>query len=129
LKKKGKDIVTVIGAGITLHEALKAYEALKKEGIYIRVIDAYSVSPIDGENIARAVKKTNGNVVVAEDHFAKGGLGDAVSSILKNHTEMVHLAVKELPRSGQPDELLEKYGISARHIQDAVKSLIKRQKA
>jgi transketolase len=128
LKKNSKDVVTVIGAGVTLHEALKAYEALKVEGIYVRVIDAYSVSPIDGENISRAVKKTNGNVVVAEDHFAEGGLGDAVSSILKGHTEMVHLAVKELPRSGQPEELLDKYGISSRHIQDAVKSFIKRQK-
>jgi transketolase len=128
LKKNSKDVVTVIGAGVTLHEALKAYEALKKEGIYVCVIDAYSVSPIDGENISRAVKKTNGNVVVAEDHFAEGGLGDAVSSALKGHFEMVHLAVKELPRSGQPDELLDKYGISAHHIQDAVKSLIKRQK-
>jgi transketolase len=128
LKKNAKDVVTVIGAGITLHEALKAYEALKKEGIYVRVIDAYSVSPIDAENIARAVKKTSGNVVVAEDHFAEGGLGDAVSSVLKGNTEMVHLAVKELPRSGQPEELLDKYGISARHIQDAVKSLIERSK-
>jgi transketolase len=128
LKKNSKDVVTVIGAGITLHEALKAYEMLKKEGVYVRVIDAYSVSPIDGENILQAVKKTNGKVVVAEDHFAKGGLGDAVSSVLKGNSVMVHLAIKELPRSGQPDELLDKYGISARHIQDAVKSLIKSRK-
>ncbi len=128
LKKNSKDVVTVIGAGITLHEALKAYEMLKKEGVYVRVIDAYSVSPIDGENILQAVKKTNGKVVVVEDHFAKGGLGDAVSSVLKGHSEMVHLAIKELPRSGQPDELLDKYGISARHIQDAVKSLITSRK-
>jgi transketolase len=128
LKKNSKDVVTVIGAGITLHEALKAYEMLKKEGIYVRIIDAYSVSPIDGENILQTVKKTNGKVVVAEDHFAKGGLGDAVSSVLKGQSEMVHLAIKELPRSGQPDELLDKYGISARYIQGAVKSLIKSRK-
>jgi transketolase len=124
LKTNSKDVVTVIGAGITLHEALKAYEALKKEGIYIRVIDAYSVSPIDAEGLSRAVKKTNGKVVVVEDHFAEGGLGDAVSSALEGHGDILHLAVKDLPRSGQPDELLDKYGISARHIQDAVKSLI-----
>jgi transketolase len=128
VKKSSKDVVTVIGAGITLHEALKAYEALKKEGIYVRVIDAYSVSPIDGENISQAVTKTNGKVVVAEDHFEEGGLGDAVSSALKGHAEMVHLAVKDLPRSGQPDELLDRYGISAIHIQNAVKTLIKSQK-
>jgi transketolase len=124
LKKNSKDVVTVIGAGITLHEALKAYDALRKEGIYVRVIDAYSVSPVDGEGVSRAVKKTNGKAVVVEDHFADGGLGDAVSSAIKGHADIVHLAVKELPRSGQPDELLDKYGISARHIQDAVKSLI-----
>jgi transketolase len=124
LKKNNKDVVTVIGAGITLHEALKAYEALKKEGIYVRVIDAYSVSPVDGEGISRAVKKTNGKVVVVEDHFAEGGLGDAVSSGINGHADIVHLAVKDLPRSGQPDELLDKYGISARHIQNAVRSLI-----
>lgn len=125
LKKNSKDVVTVIGAGITLHEALKAYEELKKEGIYVCVIDAYSVSPIDGAGISRAVNKTNGNVVVVEDHFARGGLGDAVSSALKGHADVVHLAVKDLPRSGQPDELMDKYGISARHIRDAVKSLIR----
>ncbi|MGB3861404.1 MAG: transketolase [Candidatus Aminicenantaceae bacterium] len=128
LKKNSKDVVTVIGAGVTLHEALKAYEALKKDGICVCVIDAYSVSPIDGESISRAVKKTGGYVVVVEDHFEEGGLGDAVSSALEEHTEMVHLAVKDLPRSGQPDELLDKYGISARHIQDAVKSLINGRK-
>lgn len=124
VKKDSRDVVTVIGVGITLHEALKAYDALKKEGIYVRVIDAYSVSPIDGEGISRAVKKTNGKVVVVEDHFAEGGLGDAVSSAIRGHADMVHLAVKDLPRSGQPEELLDKYEISARHIQDAVRSLI-----
>ncbi|MGD8538156.1 MAG: transketolase [Candidatus Aminicenantes bacterium] len=124
LKKNSRDVVTVIGAGITLHEALKAYEALKKEGIYVRVIDSYSVSPIDGEGISRAVKKTKGKAVVVEDHFAEGGLGDAVSAAIRGDADIVHLAVKDLPRSGQPDELLDKFGISARHIQETVKSLI-----
>ena len=124
LRKNSRDVVTVIGVGITLHEALRAYEALKKEGIYVRVIDAYSVSPIDGEGISRAVEKTKGKAVVVEDHFAEGGLGDAVSAAIRGNVDIVHLAVKDLPRSGQPDELLDKFGISARHIQEAVKSLI-----
>ncbi len=128
VKKSSTDKATVIGAGITLHEALKAYKALRGEGIAVRVIDAYSVSPIDGENIRRAVKKTGRKVVVVEDHFEQGGLGDAVASALGGCAEIVHLAIKDLPRSGQPDELLDKYGISAKHIQNAVKSLIKSRK-
>lgn len=128
VKKSTKDVATVIGAGITLHEALKAYESLKKEGISVRVIDAYSVSPIDKDTILQAVKETGGRVVVVEDHFEEGGLGDAVASALGGKAEIVHLAVKDLPRSGQPDELLDKYGISANHIQNAVKSFIKSRK-
>jgi transketolase len=124
VKKSGKDVATVIAAGITLHEALKAYEELKSEKIRVRIIDAYSVKPLDAENISRAVRKAGRKVVVVEDHFAEGGLGEAVASALGGKAEIVHLAVRELPRSGKPDELLDKYGISARHITAAVKNLV-----
>jgi len=124
VKRSSKDVVTVIAAGITLHEALKAYEELKSESIFVRVIDAYSVKPLDTENISRAVRKAGRKVVVVEDHYAEGGLGDAVASALGGLAEIVHLAVRELPRSGKPEELLDKYGINARHITAAVKALI-----
>jgi len=124
LKRSSRDVAAVIAAGITVHEALKAYEALKAENIFIRVIDAYSIKPLDKIHISRDVKRAGQKVVVVEDHFADGGLGDAVCSTLGGEAQVVHLAVRELPRSGKPDELLDKYGISAKHIRDAVKSLI-----
>ncbi len=124
LKKDRNDKALVIAAGITVHEALKAYEELKKEGIMIRIIDAYSVEPLDKENISRQAKEVGGKVVVVEDHFQHGGLGESVALALAGKAEITHLAVKELPRSGTPEQLLEKYGINARHIKEAVKSLI-----
>jgi transketolase len=126
LKKSKNDVVAVIGAGITIHEALKAYEELKSEKISVRIIDAYSVEPIDKDNISREVKEAGGKVVVVEDHFQNGGLGDAVAQALSGKAEIVHLAVSDLPRSGKPEELLDKYGIDAKHIKNAVKKLIKR---
>jgi len=126
LKKSQKDMVTVIAAGITVHEAIKAYEELKKENISIRIIDAYSVQPLD-RGIVDEVQRAGRKAVVAEDHFRSGGLGDAVASLLNGSAEMVHLAINELPRSGEPDELLTKYGISATHIKQAVKKLIQKR--
>lgn len=124
LKKNRKDAVVVIAAGLTVHEALKAYDELKKEKILIRVIDAYSIQPIDKENITREVTQAGKKVVVVEDHFQNGGLGDAVAGALGGKAEIIHLAIKEIPRSGAPEELLDKYGINARHIKMAVKELI-----
>jgi transketolase len=124
LKKSEKDVATVIAAGITVHEALKAYQELKKEKINIRVIDAYSIQPIDRRTISRAAKEARNNVVVVEDHFQNGGLGDAVSLALAGEARIVHLCVKELPRSGTPEELLDKYGLNAKHIKKAVKKFI-----
>jgi len=123
LRKGAGDSVTVIAAGITVHEALKAREELKKEGIGLRVIDAYSIAPLDGATIVREVAETNGRAIVVEDHYAGGGLGDAVAQALAGRAVLRHLCVRELPRSGKPDELLEKYGISARHIAGAAKEL------
>jgi len=124
VKSSRKDAAAVISAGVTLHEALKAYEALKSESVFVRVIDAYSVKPLDVDNISREVKRAGQKVVVVEDHFAEGGLGDAVASALGGQAQIVHLAVRDLPRSGQPDELLDKYGINARHIAAAVKDIL-----
>jgi transketolase len=123
LRKGEGDAVTVIAAGITVHEALKACDALKKEGIGLRVIDAYSVEPLDREMILREVAGTGGRAVVVEDHYAAGGLGEAVASALAGRASLAHLCVRELPRSGKPDELLDRFGISASHIVRAVKEL------
>lgn len=124
LRKGEGDAVTVIAAGITLHEALKAADELKKEGIGSRVIDAYSVAPLDEATILREVAATGGLAVVVEDHYAGGGLGEAVARALAGKAALKHLCVRELPRSGKPDELLERYGISASHIFRAVKELV-----
>jgi transketolase len=124
LRREDGDVATVIAAGITVFEALKAHEALKKENIGLRVIDAYSVQPLDRETILRETSQTGSRVIVAEDHFPGGGLGEAVAAALAGGGKFIHLCVRELPRSGKPDELLAAYGISASHIVQAVKDLI-----
>lgn len=121
LRKSPNDRVTVIAAGITVHEALKAASKLDADGIAIRVIDAYSVKPIDADGILAAAKATSGHVIVVEDHYEEGGLGDAVLEAVGNQAKVVKLAVHEIPRSGPPDALIEKYGISSNHIVSAVK--------
>jgi len=126
LRKSQSDVAMVIGAGLTVHEALKAYDELKGERISVRIIDAYSVEPIDKDNLLKEVEKAEKKVVVVEDHFQNGGLGDAVAQALSGKAEIIHLAVKDLPRSGKPEELLNKYGIDANHIIKAVKELISR---
>ena len=124
LRKSENDVATVVAAGITVFEALKAYEELKKNGITVRVIDAYSVQPLDVAGLRRAAAETGGRMVVIEDHYAGGGLGEAVAGALAGAAAIKHLCIRELPRSGKPDELMDKYGISARHIAAAVRELI-----
>jgi transketolase len=126
LRKSGTDAVTVVAAGITVHEALKACDALKKEGIGLRVVDAYSVAPLDADGIGREVAATGGRAVVVEDHYPAGGLGEAVAGALAGKAALVHLCIRELPRSGKPEELLERFGISASHIVRAAKGLLGR---
>jgi len=123
LRRSGADRAVVIAAGVTVFEALRAAETLARDGILIRLIDAYSVKPLDSA-IVPQVEETGGNVVVVEDHYPAGGLGTAVASCLAGKARIEHLAVRELPRSGEPDELLDLYGISAGHIVDAVKKLV-----
>ncbi|NTW66098.1 MAG: transketolase [Nitrospirae bacterium] len=121
LRSSKKDKATVVAAGITLHEALTAYDALRKEGILIRVIDLYSVKPVDVATLRQAAEDT-GFIMTVEDHFAEGGIADAVRTALSKDPVPVHsLAVRAMPKSGKPDELLEYEGISAKAIMEAVK--------
>jgi len=124
LRQSENDKVTVIGAGVTLFEALKAADALAKEGINITVIDAYSVKPLGRDVIRTAAQKTRNTVITVEDHYPEGGLGDAVAGELSADGIKVHkLAVYELPRSGKAEELLAKYRIDAAAIIEKVKLL------
>jgi transketolase len=120
LRRSKYDEVTVVAGGVTLHEALKAYEKLKAEGVHIRVIDCYSVKPLDAENLIRASEETK-HIITVEDHYSEGGIGEAVASLgLKPHI----LAVRKMPHSGKPEELLAEQGIDAAGIVGKVKELI-----
>ena len=121
VRKSDTDVATVIGAGVTLFEALKAHEELKGKGISIRVIDLYSVQPIDAAALIDAGRATNGRLITVEDHYIAGGLGDAVArAVAPAGLTVRRMAIPEIPRSGKPDELLDKFGISSRHIVNAV---------
>ena len=127
LRESAADIVTVVGAGVTVFEALAAHDRLKAEGVAIRVIDLYSVAPVDGAALVAAGRATAGRMLTVEDHYAAGGIGDAVDDAVSPAGIAVHrLAVREIPRSGRPDELLDRYGISANQIVDAVRALTAR---
>jgi transketolase len=119
------DDVTLIGAGVTLHEALKAADALAEEGVSTRVIDLYSVKPIDEQTLRDAAEATQGRIVVAEDHWPEGGVGEAVLSALSGEElQFAHLAVREMPGSGKPAELLAAAGIDADAIAAAARKLV-----
>jgi transketolase len=126
-RKSAQDRVTVIGAGITVHEALKAADELKSQGTAIRVIDLYCVKPLDGKALAAEISATGGRLVTVEDHWAEGGIGEAVLSALAQAgatpSKFRLLAVREMPHSGKPDELVDAFGISARHIAEAVREI------
>jgi transketolase len=127
LKKSNADQATIVGAGVTLHEALAAYEMLKDEGISVRVIDLYSIQPIDKQTLWKAADET-GAIVVVEDHRPSGGIGEAVMSALAEHATPVHsLAVQKMPKSGTPEELLEYEGISRRAIKKRVKKILEKK--
>ncbi len=127
-RSSDSDQVTIVGAGITAHEAVKAADELAGEGINVRLVDAYSVKPIDGEGIAAAVKATGGKLVVAEDHWEEGGIADAVlmafAKLGFTDFTLKHLAVREMPGSGEPMELLKAAKIDGEHIAKAVRELL-----
>ena len=118
LRQSDQDVVTVIGAGVTLFEALRPYEELQKEGIAIRVIDLYSVKPVDEQTLKAAAAATRA-IITVEDHYPEGGLGEAVRTALAAiPTPVYSLAVHQKPKSGKPAELLDYEGISKeRHRQ------------
>ena len=125
LRESDNDKAVVFTAGITVHEALKAHETLKNERINIKIVDLYTVKPLDEKNIRQIVKKLK-NILIVEDHYAYGGLGEAVKAILSDFSLVIkHLAVRKNPRSGKPQELLSYEEIDAVAIVKAVKELIK----
>jgi transketolase len=123
LRQSAADVAAVIGAGVTVFEALTAYDELLKEGISIRVVDLYSLQPIDAASLVECAKAVKGRLITVEDHYHAGGIGDAVASAVADRGFTVRrLAVAEIPRSGTPEQLLDRYGISASHIIAAVKA-------
>jgi transketolase len=129
VRSSDEDQVTVVAAGITVHNANEACEKLQEVGIAVRLIDAYSIKPIDAGTLREAARATGGRLVVVEDHWPEGGLGEATLSALTEDgdttgLEFEHLAVSGMPTSGSPDELMDAAGISANHIADAVRKLL-----
>ena len=129
LRSTPDDAVALIGAGVTLHACLAAAENLAADGIHARVIDLYSVKPIDTETLLAAAAVTNGCLVVAEDHHPEGGLGSAVTEALLDAgpqtLRVTHLAVRDMPGSGTAEDLMAAAGIDAKHIEAAARNLLK----
>lgn len=124
LRESKHDAVTVAAAGITIFEALAAYDELKKTGILIRVLDLYSIKPMDTETLQKAAKETKA-IITVEDHFAQGGIGEAVAGALSENGVIVHsLAVRKMPRSGKPEELLNYEEISQKSIVNKIKEIL-----
>uniref|UniRef100_A0A673X482 Transketolase n=1 Tax=Salmo trutta TaxID=8032 RepID=A0A673X482_SALTR len=122
VRQSDSDKVTVIGAGVTLHEALAAADQLASE-VNIRVIDPFTIKPLDAATIVSSARVTGGRIITVEDHYREGGLGEAVLSAVGEEPGIVvtRLAVNRIPRSGKPQELLDLYGISAKHIVNTVR--------
>ncbi len=127
VRQSDGDQAVIVAGGITLHEALKAAESLAADGTEVRVVDCYSIKPIDTEGLRAAARASGNRVLTVEDHWPEGGLGDAVLEVFADtdvHTRVVKLAVREMPGSGKPEELLASAGIDAEHIADAVRKLV-----
>jgi len=124
LRKSEGDIATVIGAGVTLYEALEAYESLKKEGILIRIVDLYSIKPVDETTLREAASATK-SIITVEDHYPEGGIGEAVKSALATSAVPIYsLSVTKKPKSGKPQELLDYEEISRKSIVSKIRELI-----
>lgn len=125
LKKSNKDQATIVAAGVTLFEALKAYDLLQKENINVRVIDLYSVKPVDQKTLLQAAKETH-HIITVEDHYPEGGLGDAVlSALAEAECKIYKLAVNQIARSGKPEELMKLCGIDAGAVVQKVREVVK----
>jgi transketolase len=128
LRSSEDDEIAIVAAGITVHEALAAADTLADEGIAARVIDLYSIKPLDRETVLAASEATGGRLVTVEDHWAEGGLGEAVLAAFSEADERPHvtvLAVRIMPSSGKPEELLAAAGIDADHIAEAARQLVR----
>ena len=126
IRQSASDVLTIVAAGVTLFEALKAYDTLKAVGVSVRIVDLYSIVPIDRTTLLDSARATQGRILTVEDHYAHGGLGDAVLSAVGPEGIKVHkLAVRTIPHSGKPDELIDHFGIGARSIVDAAKQITK----
>ncbi|HYA98102.1 MAG TPA: transketolase [Methylomirabilota bacterium] len=127
LSQSANDRALVLGAGVTLHEALKAAVSLQARGIAVRIVDLYCVKPIDAAALAAQVRGAGNRLIVVEDHYPEGGIGEAAFAALASvgavPAAVKHLAVRDVPHSGKPEELLDKFGLSARHIAEAAESL------
>jgi transketolase len=123
LRATAKDAVTIVAAGVTLHEALAAHDVLAKDGIAVRVIDLYSVKPIDVATLQTAASETKA-IVTVEDHSVCGGIGEAVAAAVGGRGRVEILGVRDIPRSGKPAELLAAHGIDAAAIVRAVRKLL-----
>ena len=124
MRHSDNDVAMVIGAGVTVFEALKAYDNSRLKASRSASSMSTRVQPIDAQTMLDAAKATDGRIITVEDHYAAGGVGDAVTeAVAIGGFAVRRLAVREIPRSGQPDELLDRYGISARHIVDAVRAV------
>ncbi len=125
LRSSAQDVCLIIAAGITLHEALKAYSLLQREGIHVSIIDLYSIKPLPAKEIAVCARAAGGRALIVEDHYAQGGMGEAVTAALSLYSgiEIHRQAVEVLPRSGDGKELLHLMGLDAQSISDQVKHL------
>ncbi|MGH7776710.1 MAG: transketolase, partial [Candidatus Dormibacterales bacterium] len=126
VRQSSRDQVAVLAAGVTLHSALEAAESLARKGVAVRVVDLYSVKPVDVEALREAARATGGRLVVVEDHYPQGGLGSAVMEALAADAappRVVHLAVQGLPGSGTPSELMQAAGIAPEQIAAAAERL------
>jgi transketolase len=123
VRRSDADVAAVLGAGITLHEALRAHDLLAASGIPVRVVDLYSVKPTDAATVETCARECGGRLIVVEDHWPEGGIADAVSEVFAGRPApaITRLAVRELPGSGTPRELLDAAGIGADAIVDAVR--------
>ncbi|HEV8584387.1 MAG TPA: transketolase [Methylomirabilota bacterium] len=125
VRRSDGDRLVIVSAGITLHEALAAADELGKSGVAVRVIDLFCVKPLDAAGLLEAARACDNRVLTVEDHYAEGGLGDAVMEAVSTHNVAVHrLAVREIPRSGPPRQLLERYGIGRGAIATKVREIL-----
>ena len=127
VKMSERDQALLIGAGVTLYECLKAAKELEGLGINVRVLDPFTVKPLDESAVISNAQQCGGRIVVVEDHYREGGLGEAVLSAVAEQRNIVvkHLFVGKVPRSGPPNVLLDMFGINSKHVVAATQNILK----